>query len=84
MIKVYTYEEFIRSNNITDEERYETCDICNGEGEHTCDCGYTHDCEECNGEGRLDIIKTEYERLCKEQSMKLEEWNTIFGEISNV
>lgn len=30
------------------------CDICNGEGDCTCDkCGYCHDCSNCGGKGTL-------------------------------
>ena len=78
MNKFYTYEEWLIQAEITDEERYKPCENCNGEGEHTCDCGHTHDCGECNGKGRFDVTEDVYERLCKEQEKKLEEWNSIF------
>ncbi len=33
------------------EEEPEQCDTCLGEGDHECDCGHTHDCDECDGTG---------------------------------
>lgn len=34
----------------------EPCDICDGTGDHECECGHLHRCENCDGYGELDDI----------------------------
>ena len=33
------------------KEEPEQCDTCLGDGDHECDCGHTHDCDDCDGTG---------------------------------
>ena len=79
MNKFYTYEEYLKENNITDEERFEECEECYGEGTHECSCGNYHDCEECKGSGRLDIEYPKYQQLREKQELKYEQWQKDVG-----
>ena len=36
----------------------EFCASCCGDGEHVCDCGHKHECEDCKGLGYRDISGT--------------------------
>lgn len=78
-MKFYTYEEYLRHNQISNEERYEQCENCNGTGECQCACGNSHDCNECNSTGKIDTEIEEYYRKKEEQRKKYEEWQNWAG-----
>lgn len=79
-MKIYTYEEYLRINNITDKERFEECENCGGTGEcNRCECEQQHDCGYCYGKGKIDTEREEYERKKIEQQKKYEEWQETFG-----
>lgn len=56
----------------------EDCDICEGSGEHDCECGHTHTCRACHGTGRLngakDVSRDLYENYLKKDKEKLARW----------
>ena len=77
--KFYTFEEWLAVADLSDEDRYEECETCNGEGTHECDCGDEHACRQCNGAGKLDIAKQEYNLLKRENEKKWKEWQSAAG-----
>lgn len=74
-MKHYTFEQFIEMNQIPDDERFDECEVCNGEGDHECECGDVHECSNCHGAGKIDNLKIGYDRMCKEEDKKWEEWH---------
>lgn len=32
-------------------DKFDNCQMCEGDGIHSCECGHEHDCEKCNGTG---------------------------------
>ncbi len=73
----YTFEEFVAMNPMSDEERYEECLECNGEGDHECSCGHIHKCETCHGQRHIDHAYEMYVALLGEQTRKWEEWHKL-------
>jgi hypothetical protein len=49
------------------------CKVCRGEGEHDCDCGNAHDCEECDGTGWLgsDGLVDDYDSQLLRDALKM-------------
>ncbi len=33
----------------------EECEVCDGRGQHECDCGDEHDCHACKGDGTISV-----------------------------
>ena len=79
-ITVLTYEEWFKLPDVKklyEELEDNECGYCYGSGEHTCDCGDTHDCHECGGSGCENPsrdIRGMYEAALRNELEKLLQW----------
>jgi len=72
---VYTYNEWFKLPAV--QEMYgklKDCPTCDGEGEHECECGDTHDCNACGGSGKEKDNREIYEHLLREEIKSLHGW----------
>ncbi|GEM_PF-6921986 len=58
MYKPISYKEWLGD----DEEVFEECSECYGEGTHKCKCGDEHVCCNCGGSGKINMSRLEYNR----------------------
>jgi hypothetical protein len=74
-VKVLTYEEWIKLPVIAEAGiKREKCDLCDGMGNHECECGDTHECRACDGTGYLDKTRNVYEKQLRNEIEHLQSW----------
>jgi DnaJ-class molecular chaperone len=72
---VFTYDEWIKNKKINNvQESPAKCAMCDGDGEHECECGDTHTCESCNGTGEMENQHKVYELALREEIQRLNAW----------
>ena len=50
VVEIYRHTEQRYDGTVTHEDFANwPCSDCDGDGEHTCDCGHYHECKSCNG-----------------------------------
>ena len=74
-VTVLTYDEWQKKPEV--KEMYgETaeCSICDGTGEHECECGDTHECGACDGSGKSIDLREMYEKELRDEIGRLHAW----------
>jgi len=76
-VKVLTYEEWIKLPVIVEAGiKHEECGVCDGMGDHECECGDTHECGACDGTGYTDKTHDVYEEQLRNEIEHLQSWIT--------
>ena len=74
-IHVLTYDEWVKRADVSDMLLdVEDCPTCDGDGEHECECGHTHDCGACMGSGKSEDFRELYESSLREELKNLLAW----------
>lgn len=73
---VLTYQEWLECPGVKDllASTYDDCPVCDGEGEHVCECGDSHGCSTCGGEGQENNLRELYEATLLDQLQKIKLW----------
>jgi DnaJ-class molecular chaperone len=76
----FTFEQW-KEDNPDLVETKEVCDLCQGSGAHTCECGDEHECRCCNGTGKtVEITLLDmYRSIRAREEAHLEKWLNRFG-----
>jgi hypothetical protein len=76
-VKVLTYEESIKLPLIPEAGlKQERCDVCDGMGDHECECGDTHECRACDGTGYAYKTHADYVGALRSEIEHLQAWIT--------
>lgn len=75
-MKFRTFDQWLEINP---QPPVENCPMCDGSGEHECECGHTHACGVCDGTGRagpdyLVLARQQYEREKAADVARLAAW----------
>ena len=50
------------------------CERCDGNGQHECECGDTHECVACHGSGKIINLRNIYEKQLRSEIERLRSW----------
>lgn len=74
-VKVLTYAEWITLPSVKEMgASLDDCDVCDGRGEHKCECGNTHECPACDGAGKVENMRDIYEARLRSEIENLQSW----------
>jgi hypothetical protein len=74
-IKVLTYAEWIKLPAVKEMgATLKDCVVCDGAGDHECECGDTHECRACSGTGKCENFHDIYEAILRSEIVSLKLW----------